>query len=121
MSHGIPRRRVAPWVARLAVLLVLSASVAALLSLVPRAAGAQEAPVPRTIRGQVITPGADAGPAPARGVWVTLHRVAPGDAGPVDSARTDAAGRYTIAYRRAPQDSAVFFLSASHAGITYFS
>ncbi|HEY0971412.1 MAG TPA: hypothetical protein VGE02_10650 [Gemmatimonadales bacterium] len=106
----------------IAVLVALSTLAATTVAGAQPPAGAGGGqPVPRTIRGQVITPGADAGPAPTRGVWVTLHRVAPGDAGPVDSARTDAAGRYTIAYRRAPSDSAVFFLSAAHAGITYFS
>lgn len=87
-------------------------------------AAAQPAAPPTTsvsIRGQVATPVSDTLTRPAAGVWVTLHRVAPGDAGPLDSARTDAAGSYRIDYRRAATDSAVFFLSASYAGITYFS
>ena len=58
---------------------------------------------------------------PAPGVWVTLHRVGGGGGRALDSARTDAAGRYALAYERTPRDSAVFFLSAVHSGITYFS
>ena len=66
-------------------------------------------------------PGAAAAPRPVAGVWVTLHRVGAGEAGPLDSVRTDARGRFALTYRRAPGDSAVFFLSAAQAGITYFS
>ncbi len=106
--------------AAVALLAILTTSVPPIGAQQPAGAGDAQ-PVRRTIAGQVITPGTDAGPVPARGVWVTLHRVAPGDAGPVDSARTGASGRYSITYGRAPADSAVFFLSAAHAGITYFS
>jgi hypothetical protein len=55
------------------------------------------------------------------GAWVVVHRVGAGVAGAVDSARTDAAGRYDLAYRRAGGDSTVYFASAAYAGITYFS
>lgn len=55
------------------------------------------------------------------GVWVTLHRVGGGSAGPLDSVRTDGAGRFALDYLRAASDSAVFFLSAAYGGITYFS
>lgn len=78
---------------------------------------------PLRVEGSVVLPTApDSGQErPVGGVWVTLHRVGGGSAGPLDSARTDAAGRYAIGYRRAVADSAVFFLSASYGGITYFS
>ena len=58
---------------------------------------------------------------PAVGAWVTLHRVGRDSAGPLDSLRTGAQGRYTFRYRRAADDSAVYFVSARWAGITYFS
>jgi hypothetical protein len=75
------------------------------------------------VEGLVVRPGGDSArtPHPAPGVWVTLHRVGAGSAGPLDSTRTDAAGRYTIRYPRADGDSAVFFVSARYATITYFS
>ena len=92
-------------------------------------AGAQPSPPssppspPSVVEGLVVRPGGDSArtPHPASGVWVTLHRVGAGSAGPVDSTRTDAAGRYVIRYPRADQDSAVFFVSARYATITYFS
>ena len=78
---------------------------------------------PSLVEGVVVRPGADSAhtPHPAADVWVTLHRVGAGSAGPVDSTRTDAAGRYAIRYPRAATDSAVFFVSARYATITYFS
>lgn len=57
---------------------------------------------------------------PVPGVWVTLHRVAAVGAGPVDSARTGSDGRYAFAYRAGPSDSALYIVSATYAGITYF-
>jgi len=107
------------------LLLTAGCAVALLISTTQPLRGQPPAPadqgVPRLIEGQVYTPGANAEVRPVGGSWVTLHRVAPGDAGPLDSARTDATGRYAISYRRAQADSAVFFISASHHGITYFS
>jgi hypothetical protein len=95
----------------------------------PAAAQAPTPPAPdavaRTlpVEGEVVVPvgTGEADVRPAGGVWVTLHRVGSGGGRALDSARTDAAGRFGLAYERAPQDSAVFFLSAVHAGITYFS
>jgi hypothetical protein len=55
------------------------------------------------------------------GVMVTVHRVGPDTAGALDSARTDAGGRYTIRYRRFGSDEAVYFAAALHHGIAYFS
>lgn len=78
---------------------------------------------PSVVEGVVVRPGEDSAqtPQPAPDVWVTLHRVGPGSAGPVDSTRTDATGHYLIRYPRAADDSAVFFVSARYATITYFS
>ncbi len=77
--------------------------------------------VVRTIRGIIYTPRGSNDVRPASDAWVTLHRVAPDTAGAMDSVRTDAGGNYALRYRRAPSDSAVFFISARYAGITYFS
>lgn len=55
------------------------------------------------------------------GAWVVVHRVGGGTAGAVDSARTDAAGGYDVAYRRVGGDTTVYFASVGYAGITYFS
>jgi hypothetical protein len=77
-------------------------------------------PVAAVAAGRVVTPG------PQRevgipGVMVTVHRVGPDSAGALDSARTDAAGRYAIPYRRFGSDEAVYFAAAVHDGIAYFS
>jgi hypothetical protein len=53
--------------------------------------------------------------------WVTLHRVAPDSAGPLDSMRTDAAGRYVFSYAHSDLDDAVYFVSSSYGGIAYFT
>ena len=42
---------------------------------------------------------------PVANVWVTLHRVAAVGAGPMDSTRTGADGRYAFAFRAGPADS----------------
>ncbi len=53
------------------------------------------------------------------GTTVVLHRVGRAVQGPVDTALTDARGRFRFRY--APDTSAVFLLSAGFAGIEYFS
>lgn len=54
------------------------------------------------------------------GGWAVLHRVTATLGGPIDSVRTDAAGRY--AFPLADVDTGVvFFVSADHHGIGYFS
>lgn len=58
---------------------------------------------------------------PVAGVWTILHRVGPDSAGPLDSARSDARGRYSFTYRRTGSTDAVYFVSATHAGVTYFT
>lgn len=52
---------------------------------------------------------------------VTVHRVGSDSSGAVDSARTDAAGRYTIRYRRFSADDAIYFAAALYRGVAYFS
>jgi hypothetical protein len=111
-------------------------ALAALLSLgataSPRGAAAQDssapdAPAPgapageaRRVAGRVVRPGGDSVVA-APGTWVTIHRVGPDGAGPLDSTRTDAAGRYAFAYRTSGSERSVYFVSASYGGIAYFS
>lgn len=50
-----------------------------------------------------------------------LHRVGPDSAGPLDSARSDASGRYSYSYHRSGSPDAVYFVSATHHGVTYFT
>ena len=65
--------------------------------------------------------GTAAGPQPAAGVSVVLHRVGSDRAGPLDSVRTDARGRYVFRYQPFGSNDALYFASASYGGIAYFS
>ncbi|HEY3134250.1 MAG TPA: hypothetical protein VGJ47_06430 [Gemmatimonadaceae bacterium] len=58
---------------------------------------------------------------PVSGAWVVLHRVGPDRAGPLDSVRSDSRGRYSFNYRRTGSPDAIYFVSASHDGIAYFT
>ena len=58
---------------------------------------------------------------PVSGAWVVLHRVGPDRAGPLDSLQSDSRGRYTFNYERTGSEDAVYFVSASHDGIAYFT
>ena len=58
---------------------------------------------------------------PVAGAWTVLHRVGPDSAGPLDSARSDASGRYSYSYHRSGSPDAVYFVSAAHHGVTYFT
>jgi hypothetical protein len=77
-------------------------------------------PVNAVVSGRVVTPGRER-EIGMPGVMVTVHRVGPDSAGALDSARSDAGGRYTIRYRRFGSDEAVYFAAALHHGIAYFS
>lgn len=57
--------------------------------------------------------------APVPGATVVLHRVSAIAQGPIDTARSDAAGRF--AFRFAADTGAVYLVSARHAGIEYFA
>lgn len=59
--------------------------------------------------------------APAANAWVTLHRVAKDVAGPIDSVRTDANGRYRFQWTPAGAPGAVYFASVNWDGIAYFT
>jgi hypothetical protein len=95
-----------------------------LLAAFTGAARAQKAPLAASpsasVAGVVQTPGAKAG-IPMPGLMVTVHRVGSDSSGPMDSARTDARGRYAIRYSRFGDDRAVYFAAAVYRGIAYFS
>lgn len=70
--------------------------------------------------GRVRRPG-DQRPEPVAGQWVVLHRVGTDRAGPLDSIRSDAAGRFRFRYRRSGSPDALYFVSSTYRGIAYFS
>ncbi|MEY4609238.1 MAG: hypothetical protein RL625_1455 [Gemmatimonadota bacterium] len=75
---------------------------------------------PRSIAGRVLLPGGRDG-TPVAGAWVTLHRVGPDAAGPVDSLRTSRDGRYEFRYQATGDTSAIYFVSTSRGGVAYFT
>ncbi len=79
----------------------------------------------RLVAGRVRRPAAVGGDStrmgPAVNAWVTLHRVGKDTAGPVDSVRSDAAGRYRITWRPSGDSAAVYFAAVTWGGIAYFT
>jgi len=61
------------------------------------------------------------GQQPVPNQWVVLHRVGPDRAGPLDSTRTAANGRFSIRYRESGDTSALYFASTSYGGVAYFT
>ena len=119
---------------RAPVALAAAALVAALLAPVLAApARAQRQPEPgpapaprvdeaRRVNGRVVRPGPKENlPVGVAGIMVTLHRVGPDGAGPLDSMRTAADGRYRFSYRATGSADAVYFTSVTFDGIAYFS
>lgn len=94
----------------LALALVILAAAAV------RDGGAQQ---PLTLRGAVVRQTAGGATRVAREP-VTLHRVSAREAGPIDSAVTDAQGRYSFRVS-APDSQSMYLVSARYAGIAYFS
>ena len=84
--------------------------------MLPVVLGAQE----REARGQLRRASLTSSVPVAR-VWVTLHRVGKDGAGPLDSVRTDADGRYRFRFRARGDPAALYFASSSHGGIAYFT
>jgi hypothetical protein len=76
--------------------------------------------IPQRVSGRIVRPGLRQ-LEPVSGVWVVLHRVGPDRAGPLDSLRSDSRGRYSFTYARTGSEDAVYFVSASHDGIAYFT
>jgi hypothetical protein len=99
----------------LATALILGASLAA------SHASAQARSVDGRVRKPMAQGGDTTGMGPAVGQWVTLHRVGKDSAGPVDSVRTDAAGRYRLRYTPWGVSDAVYFASTTFGGIAYFT
>ena len=58
---------------------------------------------------------------PVAGQWVVLHRVGSDRAGPLDSVRSAANGRFRLRYARSGAEDALYFVSARYHGIAYFS
>jgi hypothetical protein len=74
----------------------------------------------RRVTGRVLRPAADS----MRGVegsWVVLHRVAADHSGPLDSVRTSRDGGFSMRYTPTGSQEAIYFVSATHDGIAYFS
>ncbi len=62
----------------------------------------------------------DADSVPVPGIWAVLHQVTLESGGPVDSVRTDRAGRYRV--RALKRDTAaVYIVSVTYDGIAYFT
>ncbi|HEX7981204.1 MAG TPA: hypothetical protein VF461_21525 [Gemmatimonadaceae bacterium] len=78
------------------------------------------APGPSLVEGRVVRP-VVTGETPVPGVYVTIHRVGPDSAGPLDSMRTDTYGRYRFTYRRFGDPTALYFAASVYKGIAYFS
>ena len=78
------------------------------------AAGAQGL----TVVGRIVHGGRD--DAPLAGRWAVLHRVTREGGAPLDSQRTDGAGRFRFALRSV-DTSAIYFASTEWHGIGYFS
>jgi hypothetical protein len=74
----------------------------------------------REVTGRVVRPVADSMRG-VEGTWVVLHRVGTDRAGPLDSARTTRGGRFVIRYTPVGTGDAIYFVSAEHDGIAYFS
>jgi hypothetical protein len=74
----------------------------------------------RVVAGRVLRP-AERDLLPVRGIWVTLHRVGPDRAGPLDSVRTNARGAYEFHYAQSGDDRAMYFVAASFGGVAYFT
>jgi hypothetical protein len=86
---------------------------------------AQE-PETRRVEGRVVRPapfleGDTTATVTVPDIWVTLHRVAPSVAGPLDSMKTDGEGRYRFRYKPSGGADAVYFVSAVYGGIAYFT
>lgn len=75
---------------------------------------------PRAVAGQIVRPGPTRDD-PVVGNWAVLHRVGSDRAGPLDSMRTDAQGRYHFRYAPVGATDAIYFVSSSYGGIAYFT
>jgi hypothetical protein len=74
----------------------------------------------RRVTGRVLRPATDSMRGVA-GAWVVLHRVGADGSGPIDSVRTARDGLFAIRYTPTGSGDAIYFVSATHDGIAYFS
>ena len=74
----------------------------------------------RRVDGRIVR-GTRHGPVPVGSEWVILHRVGPDRAGPLDSTRTNALGRYRLRFHASGDSSALYFVSTSYGGVAYFT
>lgn len=88
--------------------------------LVVGAASATAQPPVRTLAGKVVLMRGMA-TRPVPGAWVTLHRVAPDGAAPLDSVRSRAGGEFAFSFRPSGDSTAVYFAATQYAGIAYFT
>jgi hypothetical protein len=86
--------------------------------LIPATVSAQGAA--RTLEGRVVRL-AGTSTKPVAGTWVTLHRVGPDKASPLDSMRSGAAGEFRFSFRPIGDSTAVYFAATQYAGIAYFT
>ncbi|HEX5972613.1 MAG TPA: hypothetical protein VFY85_11845 [Gemmatimonadaceae bacterium] len=101
------------------------AIVTLLRLLAPGVARAQDTlpappPTPAVVAGRVVIPSPQQ-ETPVPGIFVTVHRVGQDSAGPLDSVRTDARGRYAVHYTRFGSEDALYFAAAVYNGIAYFT
>jgi hypothetical protein len=71
-----------------------------------------------SVSGRVLRGGGDT--VPLANAWVVLHKVTRESGQPIDSARSDARGRYRILLRR-PDSTSVYVISAWYDSLAYFS
>lgn len=99
-------------------------ALAAAGSLIDARAPAVQAGAPaverRSVAGQVIVVHG-AAKRPAANTWVTLHRIGPDSAAPLDSVKVGADGAYRFQYRPSGDSTAVYLVAGRYAGIAYFS
>jgi hypothetical protein len=69
----------------------------------------------------VVRPAGKNATQPVPSTWVTIHRVGSDTAGPLDSMRTNADGRYHFTYKRTGDPQAIYFVSSTYDGVAYFS
>jgi len=81
---------------------------------IPTALGSQAV----SVSGRVLRGGRDT--VPLANAWVVLHRLARDAAGPIDSVRSDARGRYRVTLRR-PDSTSAYAVSVWFDSIAYFS
>ena len=75
-----------------------------------------------TVTGRVLLGGRDS--VPLRSAWAVLHRVTRDTGGPIDSVRTDGAGRYQMRLprpRSAADSAAVYVVSTWYDSLAYFT